>query len=125
VYIGYALTGLLVLRIILEYFQKAENKIIKQFKLAKTYLKRSTSDKGLAKHFIIVKTAYTIFYLSLIVMVASGLFIKFSSDYPNLKSLRSLIKEIHNVGMYVILAFISLHLAGLLIFEIKKIKSAV
>lgn len=124
VYFGYALTALILYRILLEFFQNNDSKLLRRFKLAKAFLKDASIDKQEAKHYFMVKILYFIFYFDLFFMAATGLFIKFSSNYPQLKPIKEFIKEAHNVGMYFILSFIVLHLGGLLFFEWKQIKQS-
>lgn len=120
VYFGYALSGLFLFRILLEFFQVVDQKFFRTLKNARHYLRLKSNEKQTTKHFLNVRYIYLLFYLNLVFMVASGLFIKFSDGYSDLKPIRSAIKDIHNIGMYVILSFIFIHLAGLLIFEQSK-----
>ncbi len=122
VYFGYALTALLLFRIVLEFYQSEDSKLLKRFKQAKSYLKNAGTEIKEAQHILVVKLTYFVFYATLVLMVSTGLFIKFSSDYPKLKPIKEFLKEVHNVGMYVILAFIVAHLAGLWLHERKKEK---
>ncbi|MEI6019631.1 MAG: cytochrome b/b6 domain-containing protein [Bacteroidota bacterium] len=119
VYFGYALTALLLFRILLEFYQSEDSKLWKRFKQAKSYLENSGTEIKAAQHIFVVKLTYFVFYACLLLMVSTGLFIKFSSDYPNLKPIKEFLKEVHNVGMYVILSFIVVHLAGLWLHERK------
>ena len=120
VYFGYFLAAFFVYRIILEFFQPEDSKFILRFKQAKAYFKGGQDTIKDARHHLGVKVAYILFYLDLFLMVSTGLFIKFSSDYPKLKPAKEFLKEVHNVGMYIMLSFIVAHLIGLLIDERKK-----
>ena len=62
----------------------------------------------------IQKWAYFLFYLSIGFLTLSGLFIRFTKDLEQYKDLRHTLKDIHGNIMYVILAFIIVHFAGLI-----------
>ena len=62
----------------------------------------------------IQKWAYFLFYLSLGFLTLSGIFIRFTKDLEQYKDLRHTLKDIHGNIMYVILAFIIVHFAGLI-----------
>jgi cytochrome b561 len=120
VYFGYVLSGLFLFRLVLEYFQLTEERLFKIIKTTRLNLKTQKERLKESRHYLLVRLIYLLFYTDLALMVATGLFIEFSDNYPNLKPLRSFIKDIHNVGMYIMLAFIVSHLGGLLIHEINK-----
>lgn len=122
VYFGYVLSGLFLFRLVLEYFQLAEERFFKILKKTRLHLKEPKENHKDQRHYLIVRFIYLLFYLDLVLMVITGLFIEFSDNYPNIKPIRSFVKDIHNVGMYVMLGFILCHLAGLLGREIKKMK---
>jgi Ni,Fe-hydrogenase I cytochrome b subunit len=121
IYFGYVLIGLLLFRLFLEFFQHADEKIVNTIKNSKNYFKQRSGIHQKIKHFIIVKYIYLHFYTIILFMAVSGLFIKFSEGDPDLKQLRSTVKDLHTIGMYFILAFIITHLCGLLIFNQKKL----
>ena len=125
VYFGYVLSGLFLCRLILEYFQLAEDKFFSILKTTRRYFKEQKENAKEMQHYLIVRFIYFLFYLDLTLMVVTGLFIEFSDDYPDMKPIRSFVKDVHNVGMYIMLGFIVLHLGGLFLREIKKMKQAV
>ena len=117
-YFGYTLAALLLFRLLLEFFQLADQKFIR--KLKSTYHQYQTTKKHreLTKHNFWVKTIYAVFYLVLITMAITGLCLVFEDDVPLLKSIHAF-KQIHAFTMYLIIAFIIVHIVGVLLAERK------
>jgi len=61
VYFGYALAGLLLLRLVLEYFQLADQKFIRKMKAVYTQFKTTKVNREAARHELTVKTIYSLF----------------------------------------------------------------
>ncbi len=59
-----------------------------------------------------VKYLYVAFYLMLIVMVATGLVLIYADDVALLHKFEHEVKEVHNFTMYLVMAFIVLHVVG-------------
>jgi len=98
IYLGYILTGLFSLRFILPLFGK--------MKLQNPFGKNlSVKDK-------FKKWTYVIFYLFVIISLATGLIIEFG-----LKELKKPMEEIHVLSIYYLTGFILLHWTGVLIAE--------
>jgi Ni/Fe-hydrogenase 1 B-type cytochrome subunit len=117
-YFGYTLAGLLLFRLVLEFFQLRDQKLIRKIKAAYKdhyILKRN---REIAFHEFWVKTLYAIFYLMLLVMVLTGLSLAFEDDVPMLKQM-GWIRDVHSFTMYLILIFIIVHLAGVFLAERK------
>jgi Ni/Fe-hydrogenase 1 B-type cytochrome subunit len=125
IYFGYALVALLVFRIILEFFQLADQKLIRTMKNAYRQYLTTKQQRELARHEMVVKTIYAIFYLLLIIMALTGLFLAFEDFFEPYKSIRHSVKEVHGFVMYLILGFIVIHLAGVLLAERKDSKGIV
>lgn len=118
IYFGYTLAGLLLFRLILEFFQLADQKLMRKIKSAYDYYHIQKKQRKTAEHEFWVKTLYAIFYLMLLVMVLTGFCLAFEDDVPLLKSMHW-IRGIHSFTMYLILAFIAVHLAGVFLAERK------
>jgi Ni/Fe-hydrogenase 1 B-type cytochrome subunit len=116
-YIGYVLAALFGFRIILEFVHPKERKLIPLIKNGMKYLKGG-GDKKETKHFLVVKYAYVLFYLALLVMVSTGLFMAYSDDIDSLKDIRHSVKELHSAVMWVILGYLVLHIGGVILAEI-------
>jgi Ni/Fe-hydrogenase 1 B-type cytochrome subunit len=125
VYFGYGLAALLLFRIILEFFQLADQKFIRKLKSAWYQYQQTKKHRELALHELTVKTIYLAFYLLLTIMVITGLFLAFEDFFAPYKAIRSSVKSVHNFCMYLILAFIVVHLAGVFLAERKDSKGIV
>ncbi|MBE7685632.1 cytochrome b/b6 domain-containing protein [Tenacibaculum piscium] len=98
IYIGYVLVGLFSIRLILPTFghMKIQNPL----------------DKTLSTKIKFQKWIYIIFYLCLIVSLVTGLIIELGP-----KEFKKSMEEIHVLSIYYLIAFIIIHLAGVLIAE--------
>ncbi|GAA4083506.1 cytochrome b/b6 domain-containing protein [Mucilaginibacter panaciglaebae] len=125
IYFGYALAALLLFRILLEFFQLADQKFLGKLKSAYRQFELTKKNREAAKHELTVKTIYGVFYLVLTIMVITGLFLAFEDALAAFKSIRHTVKSIHGFCMYIILAFIAVHLAGVFLAERKEGKGIV
>jgi len=98
IYIGYLLVGLFSIRFILPVF--GPMKIQNPF------------SKNLSTKMKFQKWTYIIFYVCVIVSLTTGLIIELGP-----KELKKPMEEIHVLGIYYLVAFIAIHLAGVLIAE--------
>ena len=117
-YFGYTLATLLLFRLLLEFFQLANQRFIRKLKSAYHQYQTTKKHRELAKHEFWVKTIYAIFYLMLITMALTGLCLAFEDDIPLLKSIHAF-RQIHAFTMYLILAFIVVHIVGVLLADRK------
>ena len=98
IYLGYILTGLFVIRFILPAF--GEMKI------------QNPLDKTLTTKRKFQKWTYIIFYVCVIVSLITGLLIVFGP-----KEYKDSMEDIHVLGVYYLIAFIVVHITGILIAE--------
>lgn len=117
IYFGYALAALLVFRLLLEFFQLADQKFIRILKSSYQHYKVTKEQRFKAQKKFGVKLVYALFYLLLIIMVFTGLTLVFKNDFGLPKTISHDIKEVHGFTMYLILAFIAAHLIGVFIAE--------
>jgi len=117
-YFGYTLGALLLFRLLLEFFQAADQRLIRKIKRAYHNYFIIKKQRELSRHEFWVKTLYAVFYLMLLTMVTTGLCLAFEDDVPWLKSIHAF-REIHSFTMYLVLAFIILHIAGVFLAERK------
>jgi Ni/Fe-hydrogenase 1 B-type cytochrome subunit len=117
-YFGYVLVGLVVFRLLAEFFQLADQKFIRSLKNAWSKYQNVKQEREKARHDFWVKTLYAVFYLMIITMAVTGLCLAFEDDVPALKAIKAF-REIHSFTMYLILGFIFLHLAGVFLAERK------
>ena len=119
-YFGYCLAALLLFRLILEFFQLAEQKFIRKLKAAGEKYRQVKQNRQDTLHELTVKIIYVIFYCLLVIMVATGLALAFDDDFSFLRNIHHQVRSFHGFCMYLILAFIVLHLAGVFLAERKK-----
>jgi Ni/Fe-hydrogenase 1 B-type cytochrome subunit len=124
IYFGYALAALFLIRLISEFFQLTDQVLIRRIKSAYKQYYIIKKNRELARHEFWVKTLYAVFYILLLITVITGFCLVFEDDVPALKHLH-FIKTIHQVNMYLILAFIFIHLAGVFLAERKNSKGIV
>lgn len=125
IYFGYGLAALLVFRLFLEIFQLTDQKFIRVLKSAYRQFQATKKDRETARHELVVKTIYALFYLLLIIMVTTGLFLAFEDALASFKSIRHTVKDIHGFCMYLVLAFIAVHLIGVFLAERKDSKGII
>jgi len=116
-YLGYALSFLILSRIVIEFGQSQEEKLRMKIKNALFIYKRKDQYHKNAMHYLIVKYSYLLFYLLLLCMAATGLLLAFGYDIGITKETQHQIKEIHGFGQYLIYTFIFFHLSGVIIAE--------
>jgi Ni/Fe-hydrogenase 1 B-type cytochrome subunit len=117
-YFGYVLAGLVLFRILLEFFQVADQKLLRKIKTAYRDYYIIKRNRELARHEFWVKTLYAMFYLFIFTMAVTGLCLAFEDDVPALKAIHA-IREVHQFTMYLILSFIVIHLVGVFLAERK------
>jgi len=117
-YFGYGIVALVLLRLIVEFLQVADQKLIRKIKVAYKDYMVIKKNRELARHEFWVKTLYAVFYLFIITMAITGLCLAFEDDVPALKAIHA-IREVHQFTMYLILAFITVHIAGVFLAERK------
>lgn len=117
-YIGYVLAALFGFRIILEFIHPKEQKLIPALKSGIRYLKTGKGDIKETRHYLFVKYLYMLFYLALLAMALTGLFMAYSDDIDSLKEIRHNVKEVHSAIMWVIVGYLALHIGGVTLAEI-------
>lgn len=123
IYFGYCLAALLVFRLLYEFFIAKDQKLIHKIKFTYEQFK-SGQNRLIARHELVVKSLYATFYILLIIMAVTGLCLAFEDDIPALHKIHA-IKEVHGFCMYLVLAFIIVHLAGVFLAERKDSKGIV
>ena len=120
-YFGYTLITLFIFRLVLEFFHRADQRLIGKLRVAYKHL--SGQQIKQAKHDIVVKCLYIAFYALLGIMAITGLSMAFEDKVPALKI--HALREIHSFCMYLIIAFIVVHLTGVFLAERKNSKGIV
>ena len=106
IYLGYVLTGLMVVRMLLPLFgeMKFQNPLAQNL---------STKDK-------FKKWTYVVFYVCVIVSLITGLFLELGPE-----SLEHTMEDIHVLSLYYLIPFLVIHLAGILMAEFTEDKGIV
>lgn len=123
-YLGYALTGLFLFRIILEFFELTDQKLIRKIKSARQSFLSRQEDRISSRNEMLIKTLYATFYVLLMVMILTGLCLAFRGNIPALRKMH-FIKEIHGFTMYLIIGFILVHIPGVVVGERKRYKGII
>lgn len=117
IYFGYFLTALFLFRLVLELSGNTEQKF--WFKMKTAYQGYSKKKPALSKHELIVKVIYVIFYIILTTMVFTGLTLIYEDQLGISKTVAHSVKDFHGFCMYLIIAFILIHVVGVLLAERK------
>src|SRR5690554_7191957 len=106
IYLGYVLVGLFSIRFTLPFFgkMKLQNPLAKELSLKVKFQ----------------KWAYIIFYICVVGSLITGLLIEWGP-----KDWKKPVEEIHMLGIYYLVAFIVVHLAGVIIAELSSQKGIV
>lgn len=117
IYLGFALGGLLLARILVGLF------VVKKCPSAQAVQDFwnvrgvAGNERGKALHHALVKTSYALFYLVTAFMVASGFALNFKNDWGLSREFADVIKEIHELTMWFFVVFVIGHLGGVVIAE--------
>lgn len=117
IYFGYFLAALFVFRLVMEFFQPKDQRFFVKLKQVYRQYFDLKQNRYLARHDLAVKIIYLVFYAMLTVMVVTGLTLAFEDELALPRALHHNIKEIHGFTMYLILAFIVVHLIGVYLAE--------
>ena len=115
------LAGLLVVRVVAELLADADGRLL--HKLGKGLTARRAPEGARdaeATHYTVVKASYVVFYLCLAVMAGSGLALTYGDGAGLSKGVLDGVQEVHESLMYFFLAFIAVHLAGVVRSELTK-----
>ncbi len=110
IYLGVALAGLLVLRVLAELTAAGRQRFGHR-------LRQARAEAGAAT---LVKYSYLAFYLMLVVIVGTGLGILYADKVAWLAPLEETLKTIHTVDMYLIIGFLFIHVIGVVANELTK-----
>lgn len=119
-YFGYTLAVLLLFRIIIEFFQSSDKKIYNVVKRAIGLYKAAETHKGTALHYLYSKLSYVVFYFVLIIQVITGFSMAFGRELGIPRAIGGVLHGIHETDLYIILAYVILHIGGVLLVELRK-----
>jgi Ni/Fe-hydrogenase 1 B-type cytochrome subunit len=112
-WIGYGISFLLLSRLVIEVLVSKEERLRNKIKNALKLAPATDPQKKDRLHYIWVKRGYLVFYLLILIMVATGLGLAFE-DIPIFDEWHRPIKQIHELGQYGMYAYVALHLIGVL-----------
>lgn len=119
-YIGIGIGILLLYRIIIEFFQSSDKKIYNVVKKAFGIYKAEKENKGNALHFLYSKLSYLVFYLIITIQVMTGLGMMFGRSLHISRSVNEVLHGIHQTDLFIILAYVVAHIAGVIWTELRK-----
>jgi Ni,Fe-hydrogenase I cytochrome b subunit len=125
IYFGYCLAALLIFRLISEFFQLTDQKFIRKIKSTYHQFQIKKKNREIARHELAVKTIYATFYILLLIMVITGLTLAFKKDLAIPRNISHTIQDLHGFCMYLVVAFIAVHLIGVFLAERKESKGIV
>ncbi|MBC8085221.1 MAG: cytochrome b/b6 domain-containing protein [Hymenobacter sp.] len=112
IWLGIALAILLAARVVVSFRQHGGQRTAAKLTTLKGRAARGDAN---AARSVWVRYSYRGFYLVLAVMVGTGLVLVFEDYFP---SIEHTMKEIHEFTMYVVIAFVAAHVAGVFRAEV-------
>lgn len=121
IYLGLALAAFWLVRVGLELRGPSEQRFsARLLAVARRYRLAPAEDKSDAGQALFAKSTYALFYAFLTVMVLTGLVLTYHNDVAFFDQIEHTAEEIHNVTMYLIIAFFVVHVVGVVWAEITK-----
>ena len=119
--IGLALAAFWLYWLVIQLTAPAEQRFGARLLAAARYYRLAPpAERPEAQHTLLVKLSYLLFYLFISVMVLTGLALTWADDIAWLHGIEHTVKAIHNVTMYLIIAFVVTHIVGVVWAEITK-----
>ncbi|MFC7670306.1 cytochrome b/b6 domain-containing protein [Hymenobacter humi] len=120
-YLGLALAAFWLLRVVMELRGPSPIRFsARLLALARRYRLAAPEDKGDAGSALFAKSTYALFYVFLTIMVLTGLVLTYHNEVAFFDQIEHTAEEIHNVTMYLIIAFFVVHVVGVVWSEITK-----
>jgi Ni,Fe-hydrogenase I cytochrome b subunit len=119
--IGLALAAFWAYWLVLQLTAPAERRFTARLAAtARRYRLVPPTEHADARHELLVKLSYAAFYLFISVMVITGLALTWADDVAWLHRLEHSVKAVHNVTMYLLIAFVVGHVVGVVWAELTK-----
>lgn len=112
-WIGYGLCLLLLWRILIEITCPREQRLWTRIRWALVFRVHTDKQRYDRRHYLLVKRGYLLFYTLLLVMGLTGLALAFE-DIPFFRSIRGPVKEVHEIGQWLVYGYIFFHIAGVI-----------
>ncbi|GAB2956998.1 hypothetical protein GCM10027048_24200 [Hymenobacter coalescens] len=123
IYLGVLLAVLLGWRLVAELAAPTLQTFRHRLRRSKEHQAEAPRAAFRLRHSVLVKYSYLVFYLLLTVMVVTGLILTYADDVQALHDIEHTVKEVHNVNMYLLIAFTVAHLAGVVWAELRRDKN--
>ena len=114
-YIGYGLSILMLLRIIIEVTVTRQDTVLGRIKSADSIKVKDAEQK----HYVNVQYSYLLFYLLFLTMSFTGLVLAFE-DVKFLDPIHKISKQIHSYVQYGLYAYMVLHIAGVVLADMDR-----
>ncbi|MDP2311786.1 MAG: cytochrome b/b6 domain-containing protein [Pseudomonadota bacterium] len=114
---GFTLAGLLVVRALIAIFLPNERPGAAVARAVRAVAAATPGRKLDAAHFAAVKATYVLFYLSVLFMACTGLLMYFEASLGLAPTLVESMKELHELGLWLILVFAAGHVLGVVTAE--------
>jgi Ni/Fe-hydrogenase 1 B-type cytochrome subunit len=122
--IGFVLCFLMVSRMIIEGFQKKDEKMSARIRSSVQLYPKSENEKAERDIYVLVKRGYLVFYFLFILMALTGLVMAFD-ELPFLKPFKKTANSFHVFLQYGIYLYITLHICGVVYADLHKNKGIV
>jgi Ni/Fe-hydrogenase 1 B-type cytochrome subunit len=114
-YIGFGLSILMLLRIIIEVAAAKQDTVMGRIKAASSIQVKDAEQK----HYVNVQYSYLIFYALFLIMTLTGLVLAFE-EVKFLDPIHKISKQIHSYVQYGLYAYMVLHIAGVVLADMDR-----
>ncbi len=114
IYLGFLLGALVVARVVIGLVGGVPTPAAEALRAFKD---KSGEGRRKAVHFALAKTAHALFYLAAAFMVVTGAVLYFKTGLGVSKTVVGTIKELHELMVFVFVAFVVAHVAGIVLKE--------
>ncbi|HVN57441.1 MAG TPA: cytochrome b/b6 domain-containing protein [Bacteroidales bacterium] len=123
--LGLGITLLLIIRMVSEILMPMEERIRTRISLALKLFRESPEKKAEARHYLVVKVTYSIFYLVIILLAVTGVMMAFGRELSVPSALHHSIKEFHGLLQWLVYAFVIFHAGGVILADLGKTRGLV
>lgn len=120
IYLGFALSALVIYRLILAFTTVKNDSFVKILRNQSKAEGLSKEEKNQVRYFGAVRSVYALFYIATTFMVISGLALYFEKELGISKDIKGLLKETHELTMWFFVAFVAIHILGVVFAETRK-----
>lgn len=117
--LGFALTGLLLLRIGIAVVRPTERPFSAALSALRGLRAAPVDQRPAAAHLALVKGSYAVAYVAIAFMVGSGLTMRFADTLGVGEGLADGLKEVHEQAMWFFVAFAAAHPLGVVVDELR------